>query len=61
MSAADIEERLKKAEADDLAHAWQRHRAQCLDMAIRIGVPTAEQAIELAEKLGEYILRGKPK
>ena len=60
VSAADIDERLKKVEADDLVHAWQRHRTQCLEMAIKIGVQTAEEAVELAEKLGAYILRGKP-
>lgn len=55
----DLDERLGELEKRELADCWKLHRSECLDMAIRIGVKTAEQAIELAEKLGAYIRNGK--
>jgi hypothetical protein len=58
----ELDERLKRMEAENLAHAWQRHRLKALKLAVRMpSVETPEQAIEVAETFGEYILRGKPK
>ena len=59
--SAELDARLKALEAEALVHDWQRHRMVCLEMAIKIGVQTAEQAIDLAEKLSVYILKGKPR
>jgi hypothetical protein len=59
MSVEALEERLKRLDADDRVHAWQHHRERCLDLAVKLGATSPEQAIEMAEKLGEYILRGK--
>jgi hypothetical protein len=54
-------DKLELIEQDDLVARWQRHRQLCLDLAIRIGVKTPEQAINVAEALSAYILGGKPK
>jgi hypothetical protein len=59
--SAELDARLKAIEAEMLVHDWQRHRMVCLEMAIKIGVQTAEQTIDLAEKLSAYILSGKPR
>jgi hypothetical protein len=53
---SDLDDELEKKH---LADRWKLHRRDCLDMAIRMGVGTAEQAIELAEKFSAYIRIGK--
>ena len=55
----DLDDRLEKLEKQDLANRWQRHRWACLKLAVKLGATSAEQAIEIAEKLGVYILSGK--
>jgi hypothetical protein len=55
----DLDDRLEKLEKQDLANRWQRHREDCLKLAAKLGATSAEQAIEIAEKLGAYILSGK--
>jgi hypothetical protein len=52
---SELEERERK----ELADRWKLHRQECLNMAIGMGVRTAEEAIELAERLGAYIRNGK--
>ena len=51
---------LKKLEKQNLENDWKRHREDCLKLAAQLGATSAEQAIEIAEKLGAYIRNGKP-
>ena len=56
----ELDQRLKQIEAESLMHAWQRHRLKALKLAVRMpNVKTPEQAIEIAETFGEYILSGQ--
>jgi hypothetical protein len=48
-----------KAEAEDIAHLWQNFRIRCLELAVSGGA-TDKNMIEVAEKLGGYIMKGKP-
>lgn len=59
--AMDIEDRLKELEKHDLAANWQKHRMFCLELAIKLGASTVEQAIDFAERFGIYILKGVEK
>jgi hypothetical protein len=49
---------LEKLEQESLAGRWQEHRRFCLELAVRMGAPTSQKAIELAERLGHYVLNG---
>jgi hypothetical protein len=46
--------------AQELADRWKLHRRDCLELAIRLGASSAEQAIEMAEKFDVYIRVGRP-
>lgn len=55
---SDLDDRLKAMDKESLPTAWQNHRVLCLKLAIKLGATSAEQAIEIAEKLSStYILR----
>jgi hypothetical protein len=56
--AIDLE-KLEKLEQEDLTSRWQKHRTFCLELSIKLGAASPEQAIEMAEKLSLYILVGK--
>lgn len=54
----ELDERVKELDRRELETRWQQHRKVCLEMAIKLGATSPEQAIEYAEKLGNtYILR----
>ena len=55
----DLDDRLEKLENENRANDWKRHREDCLKLAAKLGATSAEQAIEIAEKLGAYIRNGK--
>jgi hypothetical protein len=42
----------------ELADRWKLHRRDCLELAIKLGATSADQAIERAEKLSAYIRIG---
>jgi hypothetical protein len=42
----------------ELADRWKLHRRDCLELAIKLGATSADQAIECAEKLSAYIRMG---
>jgi hypothetical protein len=46
--------------AQELADRWKLHRRNCLELAIRLGASSVEQAIEMAEKFDVYIRIGRP-
>jgi uncharacterized protein YpbB len=54
----DMEERLEKIEKEDLLTRWQFHRRWCLRLATRLGAATPEQAVEIADKISDYVLHG---
>jgi hypothetical protein len=55
-----MSERLTEEQAaQELADLWKLHRRSCLELAIRLGASSAEQVIEMAEKLDVYIRVGR--
>jgi hypothetical protein len=57
-NGSELDEKLKELERRDLVSRWQRHRAECLKLAIKAGATSPGNIIEIAEKLGAYILQG---
>ena len=56
---SDLDDRLERLEKENLADRWKLHREECLKLAAKLGATSAEQAIEMAEKLGAYIRNGQ--
>jgi hypothetical protein len=49
----------EKLQREDLISRWQRRRMFCLKLAAKLGAASPEQAIEWAEKIGDYILHSR--
>lgn len=62
MTDKTLDEKIAEAKAADLLANWQRHREECLRLAIDSGCSNkAESIIIEAEKFSHYILNGKAK
>lgn len=46
---------MAETKLEEISHRWQDFRIRCLELALKGGA-TTENVVEVADKLGEYIL-----